>query len=94
MACPQVRIVVQHPEPKLTHLATRWTLPFEDSELKIPLKDAETFSYPELQVMLRHLPSRSAASLEQDMATDSVADAGSLPVQGAAVPVSQESHLT
>ncbi|KAL3149542.1 hypothetical protein ABBQ32_002322 [Trebouxia sp. C0010 RCD-2024] len=53
---PQVRIVVQHSEPKLTHLATRWTLPFEDSELKIPLKDAETFSYPELQATIAGIP--------------------------------------
>ena len=55
LACPQVRIVVQHSEPKLTHLATRWTLPFEDSELKVPLKDVASFTYPELRVKLHLL---------------------------------------
>lgn len=75
--------MVQHSEPKLTHLATRWTLPFEDSELKIPLKDAETFSYPELQVLLPSPAMEICCFLEQDMATDSRhgADAGCLPVQ-------------
>ena len=51
ISCVQVRIVVEHVKPRITHLATRWTLPYEDSELLIPLKNPDTFTYPELQVM-------------------------------------------
>lgn len=87
MACLQVRIVVKHSEAKLTHLATRWVLPFEDSELKTPLKNAETFTYPELQVMLHTVAWRSAFVWSSQAAdSDGTAEVETLAHTGASVP--------
>lgn len=46
----QSKIIVQHAEPQLPHLATRWTLMYEDADLTIPLKNAESFGYPHIHV--------------------------------------------
>ena len=48
--CLQSRVIVHHAEPHLRHLATRWTLLYQDADLSIPLKDADGFLYPHIHV--------------------------------------------